>query len=282
MIDLINLSVGYPRQEILHDVNMTIPDGQLTILAGPNGSGKSTLLKTIAGILPPRRGSVIARGILHSESQKSDAQSASMAAPAEETIANASPSEQGTILKPQARAQLISYLPQSRNVPEITAFRMVLHGRFPWLSWPRHYSPADTAAAEEAMKQTDSWDLRDRLLTDLSGGERQKVYLAMILAQDTPIVLMDEPTTYLDIDHQLHLMQTARRLSEDGRCVIIVLHDLTLAMQYADLLILLHDNSITAPMTPEDIFESGQLDAAFHITLRRFPTDHGWRYYYSE
>lgn len=302
MIKLENLRAGYPGNEILRAADLVIPDNSLTIVIGPNGSGKSTLLKTMAGILPKAGGNVL----IDTEAllQKKDARQPAAGRNREPIPQPRSQTGSGTIsaasrvpeglcpfsegshsledidrLTNESRARLISCLPQNRNTPEITAFRMVLHGRFPYLGWPRRYRKSDEAAAERAMRKADCWELRDRRMPDLSGGERQKIYIAMILAQDTPNILLDEPTTWLDIGHQLNLMRTAKSLAAEHRAVVMVLHDLGLAMRFADHLILVAERKTTPLMKPEELFESRLADKAFGVTLSRFLTDDGWQYY---
>ena len=201
MIELFGLRAGYPGKTILHDLSLTFPSGELTVIAGPNGCGKSTLLKTICGILPPTAGEVRLDGVPF---------------PA---------------LPHPARQ--IAYLPQHRPTPDITALRLVLHGRFPYLSFPRRYGKRDMELARAALERMGLSGAADTPVAALSGGMRQKVYLAMILAQDTPLVLLDEPTTYLDPAHQLQTMAHARALCADGKTVVMVLHDLPLALRRA-------------------------------------------------
>lgn len=271
MIKLENLRAGYPGNEILRAADLVVPDEALTIVIGPNGSGKSTLLKTMAGILPKAGGSV-----LIDPAKQTGTDQISSGHRAAKPFSDL---KELSILSNESRARLISYLPQNRNTPEITAFRMVLHGRFPYLGWPRKYRKCDEAAAERAMRRADCWELRDRRMPDLSGGERQKVYIAMIFAQDTPNILLDEPTTWLDIGHQLRLMKAAKSLAADHHAVVMVLHDLSLAMRFADHLILVCGRKTSPLMGPEELFESRLADRAFGVTLSRFMTDDGWQYY---
>ena len=165
---------------VVQDVTLDLIPGEVLVLLGPNGCGKSTLLRVTAGLQPPAAGQVLVDGALAQR------------------------------LSRRQLAQRITYLPQSRSVPNITAYRMVLHGRFPYLSYPRRYRPEDHAAARRALEQADAWDLAGLPVQTLSGGQRQKVYLAMALAQDTQTILMDEPTTYLDVPHQLELLDFAQ------------------------------------------------------------------------
>ncbi|MCI6569427.1 MAG: ABC transporter ATP-binding protein [Dysosmobacter sp.] len=250
MIELRNLTVGYPGRAVLSGVDLEFRPGEVLVLVGPNGCGKSTLLKTVPGLLPKLGGDILVDG-----------------APAE------------TLTRRQL-AHKIAYLAQSRNVPSITARRMVLHGRFPYLGYPRKYRPEDYAAAEQALRAVDALDLAGQDIQTLSGGQRQRVYLAMALAQDTETILMDEPTTYLDVRHQLEVMETARRLAGQGRAVVLVLHDLCLALRTADRVAVLWDGALRQTGTPEEIFSGGVLDRAFGIRLCRMETSGGWQYYY--
>ena len=249
MLEVRNLSAGYPGHPVLRDISLTIPEGCVTVIAGPNGCGKSTLLKAVAGILPST-GSVTLSG---------------------EALAGLSSREM---------ARRVAYLPQNRAVPEITARRLVLHGRFPYLSCPRRYRREDEAAADAAMQRLGIEALADRSLPSLSGGQRQKVYIAMILAQDTPVVLLDEPNTYLDIAHQIQMMELARLLAREGKTVVAVLHDLTMALEWADRLVVLGEGKILTQGTPEEVFQSGCLPQAFGVTVNRIRTEQGWKYYY--
>lgn len=250
MIELCSLHAGYPGRPVLENVTLTFPDGQVTVLIGPNGSGKTTLIRTALRLQPKLGGEILVDGT-----------------PLEE-------------LSPKQLAQKTAYLAQSRSVPSITAYRMVLHGRFPYLSYPRRYRPEDHAMAHRALEQADAADLSGRLMTQLSGGQRQKVYLAMLLAQDTQNVFLDEPTTYLDAKHQLEVMAVAHRLADQGRAVVLVLHDLCLAMRTADVLAVLDEGGVRQAGPPEAVYQSGVLDKAFGISLGRIQTPSGWQYYY--
>lgn len=249
MIELRDLSAGYGRQAVLEGVSLSLAPGRVMALLGPNGSGKSTLLKTIPGLLPKLGGEILVDGV---------------------------PTSQMT---PRQLARKITYLAQSRNTPNITARRMVLHGRFPYLSYPRRYQAEDFAAVEKALYQADAANLAERTMEELSGGQRQKVYLAMALAQDTPAILMDEPTTFLDVGHQLAVMETARRLAGEGKAVLMVLHDLCLALRWADELAVLDAGRLACRGSAEEVFQSGLLDRVFGVAVRRVETPGGWQYY---
>lgn len=250
MLEIRNLCAGYGGNEILHDISFSAPGG-ITVIVGANGCGKSTLLKSIAGIIPSS-GSIRLDG------------------------------RELSGLHPKELAKQVACLPQNRQVPEITAARLVLHGRFPYLSYPRRYRREDFEIADRAMAVMGISDLAERQLATLSGGQRQKVYIAMALAQDTPVVLMDEPTTFLDIAHQFRMMEEARALADAGKTVILVLHDLALALRYADHIAVLHDGRILTEGDAETVFASGCLEAAFGIRVERMDTPEGWQYYYRE
>lgn len=249
MLEIRNVTAGYKGKQILQDVSLSIPQGAVTVIVGPNGCGKSTLLKVLAGILNAT-GSVMLDGreLLRLDRRK--------------------------------LAQTVAFLPQNRQIPEISVKNLVLHGRFPYLSYPRRYRAVDYRAAETAMNRMGIGDLADREVLTLSGGQRQKVYIAMALAQNTPVVLMDEPNTFLDIAHQLQLMELANALAEEGKTVVLVLHDLTLALTYGDFLVVLQEGRCLFQGTSEEAFLSGCLDTAFGIKTQRIQTPDGWKYYY--
>ena len=249
MLDIRNLSAGYPGNPVLRDISLSIPEGAVTVIVGPNGSGKSTLLKALAGILPAS-GSVRLEGLELLE------------------------------LSGRELAKKVAFLPQNRAVPEITVKNLVLHGRFPYLSYPRRYRLEDHKTAEAAMTKMGISDLADRSLATLSGGQRQKVYIAMALAQDTPVVLLDEPNTFLDISHQLQMMDQAKALAADGKTVVLVLHDLAMALECGDSLVVLCRGQCLFQGSAEETFRSGCLDRAFRVAVKRFRTEAGWKYYY--
>lgn len=249
MLELRNLSAGYPGRDVLRKIDLKFTPGRVTVLLGPNGCGKSTLLRAACGLLPTSGGEVLLDG-----------------APLAE-------------YRPQQAARKVAYLPQSRSVPNITARRMVLHGRFPYLSYPRRYRREDYEAADRALEQVDALEAANRSVAELSGGQRQKVYLAMALAQDTETILMDEPTTYLDIRHQMEVMALARTLAQQGKAVVLVLHDLCLAMETADEVAVLWEGELQQVGTPEEIFASGVLNRVMGIALSRTRTEEGWRYF---
>lgn len=249
MLELRHVTAGYGEQVVLRGVSAAFFPGEVAALIGPNGCGKSTLLKAAAGLIPCAGGQVLLNG---------------------NDIAT---------LRARDIAQKVAYLAQSRDVPGITAGRLVLHGRFPHLGYPRRYRPQDMDIARRALEWTGAYQWADRPLETLSGGQRQKVYLAMALAQDTETILMDEPTTYLDVRHQLEVMKTARRLADMGRAVALVLHDLGLAMRCADRIHVLSGGAIQCSGAAEEVYAGGALDEVFGVRVRRTKTENGWQYF---
>lgn len=249
-MELRQLRAGYGEHMVLDGVDLALRPGEVLALLGPNGSGKSTLIRAALGLLPLAGGQVLIDG--------ADA----------------------AALTPRQRAQKAAYLPQTRPVPNITALRMVLHGRFPHLTYPRRFRQEDYAAAMAALDQADAACLARRPMPELSGGQRQRVYLAMALAQDAPTLFLDEPTAFLDVSHQLEVGRLAGQLARQGKAVVLVLHDLPLALSTADRLAVLKGGRLLAVDGPEALCADGILNSVFGIELGRVMTDRGWRYYY--
>lgn len=172
----------------------------------------------------------------------------------------------------------IAWLPQSRSVPEMTAGRLVLHGRFPRLCWPRRYRQEDLAAAKAAMARLGVAEFAETPLSELSGGTRQKCWLAMVLAQEAPTVLLDEPTSFLDVGHQLKLMALCRELAAEGNAVVIVLHDLPLALGWADRIAVMDAGKLAVRGTPEEVLASGILEQIFGVRILALETEAGRQY----
>lgn len=243
------LAAGYDGRRVLQNVTLEFPAGQVTALIGPNGSGKSTLLRAAARLLPLERGRVLVNG------------------------ADTAP------LTAKEFARRVAYLPQSRNVPGLTAKTLVLHGRFAYLGYPRRYTKQDEEIAAAAMAAAGAAPFAGQKVAALSGGERQKVYLAMALAQDTPVLLLDEPTTYLDIGHQLALLQLCRRLAEAGKAVVLVLHELNLALRFADRVAVLAEGALHAVDTPQGLCAGPVLEQTFGVRVQPVTDGNGQRQY---
>ncbi|MDO4492813.1 MAG: ABC transporter ATP-binding protein [Clostridia bacterium] len=237
MLEATGITCGYRDRAVLKEVSVSAEAGQVTALIGPNGSGKSTLLKALGNILPLSVGSIRLNG------------------------------EDLTGLAPQQFAQRVAYLAQGRAVPDITVARMVLHGRFPYQGYPRKYRKEDREIANRAMELMGVAELADKPLAELSGGQRQKVYLAMALAQETDVLLLDEPTTYLDIRNQFKLLGHAKRLAAEGKHVLISIHDLTQALAVADRLILIEGGAVRFCGTPGEFDATDLAERVFGVRL---------------
>lgn len=250
MIKMEQVSAGYGKQVTIRGIDAEFRQGEMTVVVGPNGSGKSTLVKSIVGLNQILEGTIR----IHGEDVKQ--------------------------LGSKRTAQMVSYLPQNRNLPSITAERMVLHGRFPYLSYPRRYSGEDERHVKEAMKRLGIWELRNREVARLSGGERQKVYLAMALAGDTEILILDEPTTYLDICCQIEFMKLLEELRNEGKTLVVILHDLNAALQQADQILVMQQGRVAGMGTPKDMVHSGILEEAFQIGIQCFCDEAGKNHYF--
>lgn len=236
-------------KKIVKNVNLEFLTGEVLVLVGPNGSGKSTLLKAALGMIIPMEGEVLCD---------------------EEDMRK---------LSRKQIARKAAFLTQSRNTPSIAALRMVLHGRFPYLSYPRSYGKKDYEIARQSMRTTGSQSYEEKNVNELSGGQRQGVYLAMALALDTETILMDDPTTYLDINRQLQMIETAHELAKSGKAVVLVLHDLSLALRTADRIAVMEEGQLLCCDTPERIYETGMLNQVFGVQVHHVETPHGPQYY---
>ncbi len=250
MITLTDACAGYPGKEILHHITVTFPPARLSVIVGPNGCGKTTLLRTIGAGLPLIQGGIAVAGRPLSD------------------------------YDPVSLARTVAILPQSREVPDATVSRLVLYGRFPRLRYPRRYRREDYGIAAAAMERAGVTALGDRPLRSLSGGERQRAYLAMALAQDTPVILLDEPTTFLDIRAQLDLLELLGTLRDEGKTIVAVLHDLESALRTADAMLVMRDGRVAAFDTPEKIAQTQTLDDAFHVRTVAYTADDGDKRYF--
>ncbi|WP_107658693.1 ABC transporter ATP-binding protein [Nocardia suismassiliense] len=232
--------LGYRGRTISDQLSVDIPDGAFTVIIGPNACGKSTLLRALARLLTPDDGAVLLDG------------KAITAYPAKEV------------------ARSIGLLPQSSTAPDgIRVADLVARGRYPHQTLLRQWSQADEAAVTAAMAATGVTDLSARSVDELSGGQRQRVWVAMVLAQETPIILLDEPTTYLDIAHQIQLLDLCRSLNRNsGRTVVAVLHDLNHAFRYADHLIAMRDGRVIAAGAPREIATAELVQEVFALGCR--------------
>ncbi|MBT1631948.1 ABC transporter ATP-binding protein [Curtobacterium flaccumfaciens] len=236
------LSVGYDRQPVLRDLDLRIERGTVTTFLGANGCGKSTLLKAFGRVLKPQAGEVLLDG----------------------TPIRREPNRQV--------ARKLAILPQSPVAPAGTSvLDLVMRGRNPHQSWAKPWTAEDAAVAEEAIAATGLTEVAHRDVTSLSGGQRQRAWIAMVVAQQAQTLLLDEPTTYLDLAHQLEVLRLVRRLNrEQGSTIVMVLHDLSLAARYSDRLVVLHDGGVVADGTPHDVLTPALLEQAFDLHARVF------------
>jgi iron complex transport system ATP-binding protein len=233
------VTVGYGGRVVIDDLDVSIPPGVITTIIGPNGCGKSTLLRTLTRLLKPARGTVVLDG---------------------EDIGG---------LRTRDVAKKLGLLPQAPVAPEgLTVGDLVARGRHPHQSWLRQWSSDDVGVVERALAMTGVADLADRPVDSLSGGQRQRVWISMTLAQGTDLLLLDEPTTYLDLAHAIDVLDLVDDLHESGCTVVMVLHDLNLATRYSDNLIVMRAGSVLAQGHPRDVITADLLYEAFGLRAK--------------
>ena len=233
------VTVGYGGRIVIDELDVAIPPGVITTVIGPNGCGKSTLLRTLSRLLKPTRGTVVLDG--------------------------------DDIVKLRTRdvAKKLGLLPQAPVAPEgLTVSDLVARGRHPHQSWLRQWSSDDVAVVERALAMTGVSDLADRPVDSLSGGQRQRVWISMTLAQGTDLLLLDEPTTYLDLAHAIDVLDLVDDLHESGCTVVMVLHDLNLATRYSDNLVVMREGAILAQGHPRDVITAELLHEAFGLRAK--------------
>lgn len=255
MLKINHLTTGYGEKIILDDINLEVAEGCVVALIGPNGSGKTTLIRAASGVLPLRSGEICVDGkSIHT-------------------------------LPVTERSRLISVVPQVRNTPPaFTVREVVALGRSPWLNWLGQYSGLDEQVVKAVMVSTDIADLAERSIGELSGGEQQRVYLARALAQDTPVLLLDEPTAHLDLQYQINLMKRVYNLAHPSqaelarggrkRAVLVAMHDLNLLSRFADRVILLENGKVVAAGTPAEVLDPVLLSRVYRLPLSIVQDEH--------
>jgi len=230
------IGVGYGPRLVLGDLSIAFPTGRVTAIVGPNGCGKTTLLGALARLLKPTSGAVLLDGRALAQ------------------------------LPPREAARSIGLLPQNATAPEgLTVTDLVRFGRHPHQGLLRQWSPEDQRITLAAMAAADVTGLADRRLETLSGGQRQRAWLAMAIAQETPFLLLDEPTAFLDLGHQIEIFELVRRLAEGGKTCVLVLHDLSSACRWADNLVAMRDGRILAEGPPRDVVTPELIRALYDI-----------------
>jgi iron complex transport system ATP-binding protein len=239
MLKINNLSVFYGDRQILYDIQLEVKSGEILMLLGPNGAGKSTLIRSISGVIPIRNGNIFA--------DQKDV----------------------TSLSTMERARHISVVPQAVSVPPaFTVWETVLLGRTPYLNFLGQTSAKDEAIARQALEQVDVFHLVEKRMNEISGGEQQRVLLARTLAQDTPILLMDEPTTHLDISHQVDLLKLiTKQAREKNLTVLIALHDLNLASMFADRIAIVQNGLLCVAGTPQETLTSEIINSVYSVPV---------------
>jgi len=248
MLEINLLSVTYRQTDpsgvlALDQVSLSVQPGEILVVIGPNGAGKSTLIRAVSGALPYLSGSVSVNG---------------------KDLAHLSSIQ---------RARQLAVVPQARNMPAaFTVFQSVLMGRTPYLGWLGQTNSQDHRVTRRSLELTLTLELAERRVGELSGGEQQRVLLARALAQDTPVLLLDEPTTHLDLQHQSSLLNLVRQLADDKKlAVLMVLHDLNLASLYADRVALLVAGRVRAIGTPQEVLTEQDLSSVYNIPVHVIP-----------
>ncbi len=239
-LSTIKLNVSYSQRQVIDALDLTLPAAKVSVLIGSNGCGKSTLLKAMARLLKPQSGTVILEGMdIHASSTAQV-------------------------------ARKLAILPQTPVAPEgISVRQLVSLGRFPYQNWLRQWSAEDEKQVDDALRLTGTDALQHRPVDALSGGQRQRVWIAMTLAQATNTLLLDEPTTYLDLAHQIEVLELLRSLNQQqGKTIVMVLHDLNLACRYADNLVAVQDGRVYAQGAPKEIMTENLVNNVFNLRCR--------------
>ncbi|NBH27560.1 ABC transporter ATP-binding protein [Lachnospiraceae bacterium] len=252
MLEYRHVSVSCQRTPILQDVSLSFPEGKITVLTGPNGCGKTTLLQCLNGASRVTEGNIFLNGTDFLK------------------------------LSPKERAKNLSFLPQVRTViPSLPVKTLVEHGRFPYLGFARRKTEKDIALVQKAMEFARVEQYADQYADTLSGGIRQRVFFAMALAQDCDILVLDEPSTYLDLSGQRDFLSMITKLKSQGKTIILTMHNLDHALRTADYLAIMGDRKIAAFGTPAECLEQQVIEKIFDTTWKKFEDGEGVYYFFS-
>ena len=248
MIEIKNMSCGYGKKEIIQDMNLNINKNEITVILGPNGCGKSTFLKAMAGIVGLKKGEVIVKNQNANE------------------ISN------------KEMAKILSYLPQIRHIPNMSVYDFIMCARYPYLGLNKQPQLDDINAVESAILKVGIEEFNIRHMKTLSGGERQKVYIAFMLAQETDILLLDEPTTYLDISKQFEILDIIANLKAYDKTVVMVLHDIIHGLIIADKIVVMDKGQICFSGNVQATMDSGVLEQIYNIKISKHTIDENEEY----
>jgi ABC-type cobalamin/Fe3+-siderophores transport system ATPase subunit len=240
MLEVCSIQVAYGDRQVLNNIGFEVPAGSILGVVGPNGAGKTTLIRALSGVVPLSAGKVQVGG------------------------------KDLAVLKHSDRARLVAVVPQARSLPQaFTGWQLVLLGRTPHLNWLGHVSSHDEACVRKALLRARAADLAERRVGELSGGEQQRLLLARALAQEAPLLLLDEPTTHLDLQFQIGLLDQIRDLADrEGIAVVVALHDLNLVSRYADKVALLVEGEMRAFGPPAEVLQPELLGQVYQIPLQ--------------
>lgn len=252
MIEVKNVSFSYGRQKALENINLNFECGKIYAVIGPNGSGKTTLIKLLSRLVKPKEGDVFIDNSNYKKITRKDF------------------------------AKKIALLPQARNTPDVTVFDLVCYARFPYLDISKRLGEDDYRIVNSALCATDTLKLAQKNVKKLSGGERQRVYIAMLIAQDTPYVLLDEPNSHLDVFFTFQILSHLKYMKDNGKCVIVVLHNLDTALKIADEIIVMDNANAVYKGSAQKIVSCNAIEKVFKVKCKSALIDNKTEYFFEQ